>query len=305
MGTNTNRIVMAILSTMVFSLAGCSCGQPRTIQFPPSQGDQIKAMTFNIRTATMLDLWNHWVFRRQGICQTITANAPDIFGVQEAQPSQVSDIEKVLPQYSSYSVGRVNGRQRGETNAVFYRRDRFTLLDSGTFWFSDKPDKPGSRGWGNIFPRICSWVYLRERNTGEGLYVYNMHLDVFSQRSRANSIALLAAHVKARRTNDPFILMGDFNMKDDNPAMALLDEMGCYSAGFGKQLAAAVATGKDIGTRHEFMGSCPRIDHIRLSKGLRGNELTVDRRRVNGGYPSDHYPITALVRLGSTLVAKQ
>jgi endonuclease/exonuclease/phosphatase family metal-dependent hydrolase len=301
------RATIALLCLSVMVVAGCSSGQgacgrnacPASSVKPTSQAGSVEVMTYNIRTATVTDLWNHWVFRRRSVCDTMAANDPDIMGVQEAKGSQVADIEKALPQYTSYAVGRVNGKRGGETNAIFYRTDRFTLMDKGTFWFSDKPDKPGSGGWGNIYPRICTWVRLADRETGRSFYVYNMHLDVFSQNSREKSIALLANRISNRKTRDPYIVMGDFNMKADNPACAYLDLMECKSARPGPVLAEALSEGSDIGTRHEFMGTRPRIDQIRVSKGLVGTDLTVDRRKADGRDPSDHYAVTARVFLGT------
>jgi len=289
--------VISLSSILVLSLAGC-CGQmrscPRQVLFQPSEPDCIRVMTFNIRTATILDLWNHWAFRKGSVIDSMANNAPDIIGVQEAKSSQVRDIQKALPQYCNYAVGRMNGRDRGETNAVFYRKDRFILQDSGTFWFSDTPDKPGSSDWGNIYPRLCTWVYLVERNTGQGFYVYNMHLDVFSQNSRERSTELLARKVEMRKTSDPFILMGDFNMKEENPAMSHLSSLGCRGAGCSPH-----STQQNVGTRRAFLGlgTSPRIDHIRLSDGLSDVEVRVDKRQVHGRYPSDHYPLIATIRL--------
>jgi endonuclease/exonuclease/phosphatase family metal-dependent hydrolase len=291
--------IISLSSLLLLAVGGCGghaeCG--KSLSLEPRPAGSLEVMTYNIRTATATDLWNHWVFRRKSVCDTMVANAPDIVGVQEAKHSQVTDIEKALPQYTSYAIGRVNGKQGGETNAIFYRTDRFVLLDKGTFWFSDKPEKPGSGGWGNIYPRICTWVRLTDKQTGSSFYVYNMHLDVFSQNSRARSIALLTNRISLRKTRDPYIVMGDLNMKADNPAMAYLDLTGCLSAQPGKELADALQSGSDIGTRHEFLGSCPRIDHIRVSKGLVATDLTVDRRKADGRDPSDHYPVTARVYL--------
>jgi endonuclease/exonuclease/phosphatase family metal-dependent hydrolase len=288
-----NCIIKLLLLVVVLSaMSGCCSQQTaRYIQFPDSQQGEVKAMTFNIRVANVFELWDHWAFRKNSAIETIVANAPDIIGLQEAKLSQVRDIRKVLPQYSDYSIGRVNGRQKGETCGILYRTDRFSLLDSGTFWFSDTPQKPASRDWGNIFPRICSWVHLADTQTGEKFYVYNMHLDVFSQNSRARSVELLTKTIAARKTADPFIVMGDLNMESDNPAMAALDRMGCRNAD------PDPAANANVGTRHEFLGSCPRIDHVRISEGALGIEMTTDRRRVDGRYPSDHYPVIARVLL--------
>ena len=72
-------------------------------------------------------------------------------------------LQQAFPQYAYYSAGGVDGKNRGQTCPIFFRKDRFELIDSGTFWFSDRPDKPGSQGWGEPVPRFCSWVQLAEK----------------------------------------------------------------------------------------------------------------------------------------------
>ncbi|MCE7070842.1 hypothetical protein LZG74_11045 [Dyadobacter sp. CY327] len=65
----------------------------------------------------------------------------DIFGVQEAFISQMKDIAE-LNAYAYTGKGRDDGREGGE-HSYFYKKDRFKLLESGDFWLSETPDKPG------------------------------------------------------------------------------------------------------------------------------------------------------------------
>jgi len=289
-------------------LCGCAgqkrivCGQ---VRFPRAQTGTVRVMTFNIRTATAWwDGRNHWSKRKQIVVDTLADNAADVIGLQEALDFQLEQIEEAVPEYSTYAVGRNNGKQRGETCAILYRKDRFDLLESGTFWFSDTPSKPGSRDWGNIFPRICSWVHLVDKADKAGFYVYNLHLDNWSQNSRKKSVRLLAARIAARKTRDPFIVVGDFNMDLDNPAMRYLQEVG-YQSPCRRMVDAWVSANSDekgIGTYHRFTGatSCPRIDHIETSEYARVLDARTDRRVLNGRYPSDHFPVTATILLRTT-----
>jgi len=274
-------------------------GRPR---FASAQPDQVKVMTFNIRTRTIIDGPNHWNCRKQLVTDVIAGNGADIIGLQEAKSSQFQYIRSALPQYDTYAIGRSDGDQGGESCPILYRKDRFTLADSGTFWFSKTPLVAGSKDWGNMPPRICSWVHLVEKDTEAGLYVYNLHLDNLSQRSREKSVQLLTEKIAARGTDDPFIVMGDFNMEIDNPAMRYLNRIGVE-----KPLAKStdvwqwIHPNQTIGTRHGFRGgtSGPHIDHIRLSSNLQALDARIDARNRNGRYPSDHFPVVAKIRLGS------
>ncbi len=297
-----HRISICFLIAVIILLTGCDGGYylSRTIAFSSPKPNQLKVMTFNIRTRTILDGPNHWNHRKEAVSGTIAGNAADIVGLQEAKNSQLNYLTSTLPQYGAYAVGRSDGARGGESCPVLYRRDRFLLINSGTFWFSDTPSVPGSKDWGNMPPRICSWVHLKEIGTDNKLYVYNVHLDNLSQKSRTKSVELLADMIAVRPTEDPFVVMGDFNMEIQNPAMRWLNRIG-----IGKPRLAntdvwkSIHPNRSIGTRQGFdgRGSGPQIDHIRISSKLCALDARVDAHSWNGRYPSDHFPVVANIRL--------
>jgi len=296
-----NRIFLSLAALLV--LNGCYSTQDdvfsRHIYFPSSEPAVVTVMTYNIRADTILDGLDNWRFRKDGVIDIIADNAADIIGLQEARYSQLQHIRHALPQYSYYGIGRTDGMQSGESCPILYRKDRFALLDSGTFWFSDTPGIPGTRDWGNILPRICSWVHLLETENDTSFYVYNLHLDVFSQNSRLKSVRLLAKKVAERKTPEPFIVMGDFNMELSNPAMMYLQKFGCDGS-HPKMVNAWLSvhlSQYDVSTRQRFGGRVlgPKVDHIQISEDSRALEVMIDSRKVNGQYASDHFPVIAKI----------
>lgn len=270
-------------------------------QSAQNQAGVIKAMTFNIRVASPIDIFNPWSKRKVMVVDILKENNPDIIGLQEVLNSQLKHIVKSLPQYSTYAVGRSNGKKSGEACPIMYRTERFTLLDSGTFWFSNTPEKPSTR-FGNFVPRICSWVQLIDNFSGSGFYIYNLHLDSLSQRSRVKSAKQLAKHIAARKTDEPFIVMGDFNMKLDNPAMKYLNGLKT-----NQMKDAWLSVNNDesaAGTYHSFSGkrNGPKIDHIPLSKNFQALQVSIDQRGTKGKYASDHYPVIAKILLKKPLL---
>ncbi len=290
---------LTITLTLVSNCPARSQTAPRIIRFTPSHSGEMKVMTFNIRVDTMLDGWHRWKQRKPLVIDTLTDNSADIFGLQEAKNKQLQDIRRAMPQYGTYAVGRNDGDAKGESCPIFYRKDRFQLTDSGTFWFSNTPSKPGSKDWGNLWPRICSWVHLMDKTDGNSFYVYNVHLDNLSQNSRQLSVRMLAGRIAARKTRDPFVVMGDFNMEMDNPAMRYLEKIG-YSTPYPPMNDAWSLTNvqnSNIGTRHGFSGktSGPKIDHIPLCENAIPLSVKIDRRSYDGHYPSDHFPVIATI----------
>ena len=293
--------VLLLLISLLLSGCGSQYYGANIIRFNNADPSVVKAMTFNIRTKTFIDGFNGWNHRKDIVFDVLSDNAPDVFGLQEARYSQYRAIRQTLPQYGAYAAGRRNGKASGESCPIFYRRDRFTLAEAGTFWFSDTPSVPGSKDWGNMPPRICSWARLIERQTRSSFYVYNLHLDNLSQNSREKSVRLLTEKINLRKTKDPFIVMGDFNMRPNNPAMLYLDRIG-QSNMYVKSVDTwkVVHPGRNIGTRHGFEGSLdgPQIDHIRISPNLQALDARIDHRHDgNGRYPSDHFPLIARILL--------
>ena len=238
------------------------------------------------------------------VIDTIKNHAADVIGLQEARYSQLSTIQQALPQYNRYGVGRSDGRQSGESCPIFYRRDRYVMTESGTFWFSRTPDEPGSKSWGAMFPRICSWVHLIDKTSGTGIYVYNVHMDNLSQNSRENSVRVLAGRIAKRKKQDPFIVMGDFNMESDNPAMVYLRNVTNQTPYPRMRDAWASVHFREpvMGTRHGFRGgiSGPKIDHVSLCESLIPLDVEIDQRSYDGRYPSDHFPVVAKILLGQS-----
>lgn len=304
----TNSSAVVSFTAILLILSGCR-SQTKiftfNMQFSPVNQDCIKVMTFNIRTgqAWWLDGWhqNNWNKRKHIAIDTIAENATDVFGIQEGVSLQLEEIQNALPQYAKYAVGRDDGKKKGETCAIFFRKDRFQLLESGTFWFSNNPDKPGSKNWGNLFPRICSWVQLMDKTNRNSFYVYNVHLDNLSQNSREKSVRLLVDKIAERNSQDPFILVGDFNMKINNSAMQYLEQNSDNNANaaMSNVWQSIYPEKSKTGTYHKFRGStaCAKIDYISISKTAQALDAKIDTYEENGHYPSDHYPVIATIRI--------
>ena len=228
----------------------------------------------------------------------IAERSPAVLGVQEALRFQLDEISEALPMFDFVGVGRDDGVDAGEFAAVFYDTRRFDVVDSGTFWFSEQPTVPGSKSWGNNIPRICTWARLLERTQGATLYVYNVHWDHESQPSRERGAELLMSRIAARASpDDPVIVLGDFNAGPTNPAFRRLvdTEKGQLVDTFEAPDSNADSTG----TFHGFSGipGSDRIDAVLASPRWVVTSSAIVRTQADGRFPSDHFPVTAVLRL--------
>ncbi|MEN6335657.1 MAG: endonuclease/exonuclease/phosphatase family protein [Phycisphaerales bacterium] len=269
-------------------------------------------MTFNIRYGTANDGENNWVNRKDLACDVLGRHNPDVVGLQEALRSQIDDIRAALPQYAEIGGGRDDGRTKGEYSAILYRADRLGLTDSGTFWLSDTPDVPGSITWGNACTRICTWGRFIRKDTGEAFYFFNTHLDHMSQYSRDRAAILLAQRIRDRVHPDPVLLTGDFNAGEDNSVVQYFKgqrELSVANNGLSKNPVVLVDTfrvlnpdAKEVGTFHGFKGgvSAAKIDYILAQPATKVLRTEILRDNKDNRYPSDHFPVIAVVALPAT-----
>jgi endonuclease/exonuclease/phosphatase family metal-dependent hydrolase len=258
----------------------------------------VRVMSFNIRYGTADDGENAWSRRRDLVVETIRSFDPDVLGLQEALRDQLDELATALPGYAEIGVGRDDGARKGEYAAILFRSERFAPIDSGTFWLSDEPGSPGSATWGNRIPRVCTWVTLRDRRSGAETLVLNTHLDHESAVSRERAAAMIASRADAVRAGREIVVTGDFNAPPDSrPLATLRATAGTTPPGLRDAFAVAHPDSADPGTFHGFEGIATggRIDAILVSGGWQVREAGVIRASREGRYPSDHFPVTAIL----------
>lgn len=255
----------------------------------------VSVMSFNVRNMRANDGANAWEQRRKVLFDVVRRAQPDIVATQEGYYPQVEQIGEALPEYAMTGVGRDDGGLEGEFCAIFHLRARFRAVAHDTFWFSETPDVPGSRHWTPNHARVCTWVQLMDQ-MGKTFTVYNVHLDHESQSARVQSCRLLLETIRSAEHADPALIVGDFNMQEDNPAIASFADgprplRDCYRTVHPKAGSA--------GTFHGFTGreDGEKIDYIFASPEFQIHSAGILHDHDRGRYPSDHFPIIASVSL--------
>lgn len=185
---------------------------------PNEEKANVKWSTFNIRLDAAYDSLNSWQYRKERVGEFIKQSRLDVVGMQEVLNNQLEDLKAMLPEYNAVGVGREDGQKRGECCAIFFRTDRFDLLDSNTFWLSEYPDSIGLKGWDAEYPRVATWAKLKEKATGKIIMAVNTHFDHIGVEARKQSALLIISKIKEIVGDRPAVVTGDFNITDDNEA---------------------------------------------------------------------------------------
>jgi len=187
-------------------------------------------------------------------------------------------------------VGRDDGKNGGEFSPIFYRKDRFTVLDSGTFWLSETPEVIGSKSWDAAITRIANWVILLDLQSNQEFLHLNTHFDHRGEVARTNSAALIVARLKNLARGRPVLVSGDFNVPPTAPAYDTMT-----SAMDDSYIKTATAPHGPLGTFGGFeVGSTAneqRIDYVFVDSTFQVLRYAALSDQWDGSYPSDHLPV--------------
>ena len=241
--------------------------------------------------------------RKDRVIATIRENAPSVFGVQEANESWMTALRTDLgDEYVSVGVGR-DANMGGEYSAIFYRKDLFNLIDSGTKWLSDTPDVSGSKFTQANYPRIMTYVVLERKTDGAQLLYVNTHLDhngknnsnvEVAEMVRQKQIEVLLSEV-AKLPDLPTIVTGDFNVTPEASAYTTMTANGYLDASRVAWAGEVKPTCTDMNDDYEGV----IIDYIFVSPDLAGvvDSYIVCPSKRDGEWISDHNAIIATITL--------
>lgn len=250
----------------------------------------LKVMTYNIRLDVASDGENDWNHRKDYFLSQIQFYEPDIFGVQEAKPNQVIDIATSLLQYDNVGIGR-DGIGKGESSNIFYKKERFRVKESNTFWLSETPNEI-SKGWDAAFNRVCTYALFKDLKTKQLFWVFNTHLDHIGDDAKTKGIQLILSKIKELNVRKfPVIFMGDFNSEPNENRVITLKKVMDDS----REVSQEKPFGPS-GTFNNFIHNKPvtkLIDYIFISKNsiLKVKKYAVLSDSKDLRYPSDHLPV--------------
>lgn len=273
------------------------------------EGASIRVASYNIRCISKKDKGDRsWNERKADVAQFIKKINADVIGLQEATPPQLRYLKSALPEYVFTGASRSKG---GEGVPVCYRKDAFEEVKSGTFWLSQNPDMPGSIGWGAKYPRVCTYVILKDAKTGKKFCFANTHTDHKSEKAREKGMMLIIERMKDFGEGCPVVLTGDHNCCDtEAPAVSARKVMDdamystktppkgpwrSFTGWHVKETETGAAEALKLPAAERFAKCGSRIDYIYVTRDttVRAYATVPEKRPGKDCYYSDHFPVVA------------
>lgn len=239
----------------------------------------LSAMSFNVWVSGKSDE------RNERVLNMVRSYFPDTVGFQEVDPTWLSTLRNGLKdQYDYVGEGR-DGGNNGEYNPIFYRKDKFNLIDSGTKWLSDSPNRP-SKVYESSLNRIYTYALLERRSDGVKLMVVNTHLEHTSEAAREKQAKFLVDFLKSAM-DYPIILTGDFNCTDASQAYTTI-----VSCGMSNSFKVADNKINNSATFTSYGSASKIIDFVFVSPNASAvMSYKVCDEKINNAFPSDHHPV--------------
>lgn len=329
---NFNKIIAVCAAALVAagSFAEDAKKLHRMLDITRAQAKEpaVRVMSYNIRNSAgdRKSPDNNWDGRKEDLANVIENENPDVIGFQEVLPDQRRWLEKRFPDYTFVGDGRNSNRKSGESSPVAFRKSRFDMVKMGTFWLSETPDKPGSKGWDAAMPRVCSYAVLNDVKTGKRFSFANCHTDHRGEEARIKGMLLIIERMKEFGNGSPVVLVGDHNcFEHDKPSMEVkkilkdalyLSETPpqgswrtfTFWGWFDDEMTIGEALKMKFGKRDvpgDF-SKLKRIDFIYVSEGTRVLDYrTLSLPRPGKKlYPSDHFPVSSTLVFADAEIEK-
>lgn len=293
--------VFRYITTLMLCLGVMACASGKTpsstlLKTDAQTGvETLRVATFNIHYLEVSeDGLSKWEKRRKAVTDMIGDISPDLMAFQEMESfggghsrNENIQLDWVLSQHPEFKAAAYsdNANAYPITQPIIYRSASFDFVDQGFFFFSKTPDQIYSRTFNGSFPAFCSWATLREKSSGQSFTVFNMHTDYSSGKNRSKSVDLIADRIKPHiEAGKSVLLVGDLNASQRSKIAKSLESI---------PLEFVPSSGSTFHFKRG-VNLTPAIDHILHTPQFTPiDKVTVWRKKYDGNWPSDHYPVIA------------
>lgn len=255
---------------------------------------EVKLMSFNIRLDVASDGENRWDARKERLAGLINYHEPDIAGGQEVLHHQLQFLLGNLNGYDFIGGGRDDGKTKGEYSCIFYKKEKYSVSEQGTFWLSPTPDSI-TKGWDAALNRVCTYGLFKDKKSKLSFWVFNTHFDHVGEKARLESAKLIVEKIHEFNTDNlPVFFMGDLNARPDEAPVQMVNSAMKNT----RSLARLVYGPAETFNAFKFQEKPDRcIDYIFMAddKRVKVEKFATITDSYELKYPSDHFPVMVTV----------
>lgn len=299
-----------------------------------ASGTTARIATFNVRSAKIADA-RRWLVRAPDVAREIRDAKPGIVALQELSPGradgrplsttgsvrQTTSLENALRSVGAgqYQLVRETpyvkpGRTHGSQGTrILYDTSRYSLASGcaektgrSNYSTSCTLDLPLLSGDGENRRRSAAYALLKDRRSGQRIWVASVHLDerhsgsvsterVYDALRGRQVQAVYARIARLNTSHDEVVIAGDINSWQNNKGGNTPHDL-LVGAGFLDTAGAATRIGTQYSTINHFdttlapaaQGMGSRIDVIMVRGAKVANRFENVTRRVDATRPSDH-----------------
>lgn len=278
--------LIAIILSFFMTLGIYTPAEKKIRNVPEKEEESLRIISFNVRCAD--DLYGSVKGRSQLVTSAIRQYKPDSFGVQEATPRWLDAIDAELGDDYACVAQLRDDTDGAEASAVYYLKDKYELLDSGTMWLSETPEVFASKLEKSGCTRVATWATLKDKTSGKIYTHLNTHLDHLLEEVRVEQVKILETKIEELKAQGyPIVCTGDFNTYEGDEAYN--EMITCLND--SKYLAADTDKGKTFHDYGLVLFENRPIDFVFVSEGITVNRYKIIDEKINMMYLSDHYGI--------------
>lgn len=260
---------------------------------PEKSSEATRILSFNLRCAN--DEEGSVNDRSQIASAIIEQYLPDSFGVQEATPKWLKKLDgKLGDKYDRVGEARDKNIFGSEYSCVYYLKDKYNLIDSGTIWLSETPEVKYSESFDTACTRIASWAVLENKETGVRYTHINTHLDHVLESTRVSQADVLIEKIKELQKEGTVVCTGDFNTDCSSDVYKEMLKIVDDSRLLAKNTDDGI-TYHNYGKIEDKPGGA--IDFAFVTKDTEVDTYKIIRNTACSMYPSDHYAVCADIYL--------
>lgn len=248
---------------------------------------QISVLTYNI-------LYNLSESRNADhVLQSLQEQNTDVFGLNEVTDTWISRLTSKFNSSYTCVKGKIRSNDKSaEYCPIFFKTNKFELVESGTKWLSDTPDIMSKYKESHVY-RIMSYVILKDKATGVSFMYINAHLENneegYDSKAAREKQSKVVKSFADQYANLPIIIGGDMNTTSLIQISPLLSNTRFVNAPTiaKEKNESGTWVGKSFSDITDTV-----FDYIFVSNdSIAVSKYEAVDNKIDGKYPSDHIPV--------------